>query len=180
MKPKICTEIYNENDSMMWDYWKYLLRICPFTGRVSRCPCKFCKRKVLGPIFSAITYGPNQRHWNFVCSPLSSCVLSHFKTRSSTYNSLFEAEPWLNHDLTICWCFAKFHLAFSLSSSNFNSMLILYSMDEHSISCTARASCNEGRNRLGGRIASIPYTKKKAKLPTDDFWGNPVRPESLI
>ena len=47
--------------------------------------------------------------------------------------------------------------------------MILSSMDEHSISCTTHASCNEGRNRLGGRIASIPYTKNKGELPMDDF-----------
>ena len=154
---------------MMWDSWMYLLRICPFTGRVLSCPCKVYKRKVLEQSFSAITYGPNQRCWNFVCSPLSSCALSHFKTRSSTCNSLFEDEPRSNHDLTICWCFMKCLLAFSLSSSNFNSILILSSMAEHSISCTAHASCNKGKNRLGGRRASIPYTKKKGELPIDDF-----------
>ena len=154
---------------MMWDYWKYLLKICPFTGRVSRCPWKVCKWKVLGPNFTAITYGPNQIHWNFVCPPFSSCALSHFNTRSPTCNSLFKDEPRSNHDLTICWCFAKCHLAFSLSSSNFNNILILSSMDEHSVSCTDCASCNEGINRFGGRIASIPYTKKKGELPTNDF-----------
>ena len=42
-------------------------------------------------------------------------------------------------------------------------------MAEHSVSCAARTCCNEGRNRLGGRIASIPYTKKKGELPKDDF-----------
>ena len=42
-------------------------------------------------------------------------------------------------------------------------------MAEHSVSCTARARCNEGRNRFGGRIASILYTEKKGELPTDDF-----------
>ena len=142
---------------------------CPFTGRVLSYPCKFFKWKVLGPSFSAITSGPNQRRWNLVCSPLSSCALSHFKTRSSTYNSLFTDDPRLNHYLTIFWCFAKCFLAFSLSSSNFNSRLILSSTAEHSVSCTARASYNEGKNKFGERIAYTPYTKKKGELPTDDF-----------
>ena len=42
-------------------------------------------------------------------------------------------------------------------------------MAEHSVSCTARAIYNEGRNRFGGRITSIPYTKNKEELPIDDF-----------
>ena len=143
MEPKICTEIYtmgiyNENDWMMLDYWKYLLRICPFIRRVSSCPCIVYKWKVLGPSFSTITYRPSQRRWNFVCSPLYSCALSHFKTRSSTCNYLFEDEPRSNHDLTICWCFMKCLLGFSISSSNFNIILILSSMAEH---CLLYNSC---------------------------------------
>ena len=42
-------------------------------------------------------------------------------------------------------------------------------MAEHLVSCTAHASCKEGKNRFGGRIASTPYTKKKGELPIDDF-----------
>ena len=42
-------------------------------------------------------------------------------------------------------------------------------MAEHSVSYTARASCKEGKDMFGGRIASTPYTKKKGGLPIDDF-----------
>jgi hypothetical protein len=57
-----CTihEIFTEC-SILFDQEKYFLRACPFTGKVSGFPSKFCRRKELGPNFSAITNGPNHR-----------------------------------------------------------------------------------------------------------------------
>ena len=128
-------------------------------------PSSVCNLKVLGPSFSVIINGPSHRHWNFVCFPLSSCSLSHFKTKSPT--SKYRLTDFLrsNQRLTVCWCFSNFFLANSLSSSSFCKVLIQCSMEEQGISCTDRASCKEGKNKLGGKMASLPYTRKKGEFP---------------
>jgi hypothetical protein len=98
-KTKICTKRW-----IWYHQVKYLLRAWPFTGKVSGCPSKLCRRKEMGPSFSEITNYPDHKFWNLVCSPFPLWVLSHFENQFSTSKFLSEEEFESNHLFTIYLC----------------------------------------------------------------------------
>ncbi len=147
---------------------KNFFKIRPLTGRESLKPDKSCNMKVEWPIFSQIWNGPSHIFWNLVCFPLSSWALSHFRTKSPTWNCFEPDETESKDDLMICWCFAWITLAFSLSSSNFRIWSCL-SWIEEGLSSINWTRAREGRTRFVGSTASFPYTRLNGEEPMEAF-----------
>ena len=104
-----------------------------------------------------IMWGPNKRIWNLLCFPLVSWDLSHFRTCKSPTWKFLSPTKWVsNHFLTKTWWAWNLCLDLFCYSSNLRSVSILCCIIGFSLSCTIWASCREGRNILGGSIASWP------------------------
>jgi len=132
------------------------LRILPLAGGSSMSPSNVLSLKVPNPIFWWILYGPSQSFWKFICLPFISFVLSHLRTISPSWKSLYPTDYLSNHILISSWCWTRFILSLSLSSSSFRSMFNLCYINKHSFNWIEWMICNEGKNVWVGKIASYP------------------------
>ena len=121
------------------------------------------------PIFSMIWNGPSHIFWNFVCLPLSSCSLSHFKKRSPICNVLDPVELASKEDFISCWCLAWMILGFSLSSSNLRIWSNFNWTEDEGFSLINCTSARDGSARFEGITTYFSYTRLKGEVPIEDF-----------
>lgn len=104
--------------------------------------------------------GPTHRDWNFVCLPFSSWALPHFNTKSPALKLLFLAYFLLNQYLIQLWWMENISLALIPSSSSLRKVSILVLTKTKGLPWDTWESYKVGRYRFGGKITSLPYTRR--------------------